>query len=100
MRFCFQSRSRDPKVRPKGQHTKIAKTGGVDSVRGTGLLLAVELAAGIDAKVVYTALLERGIVTNAVTATALRLAPPLTVTTEQIDEAVAALTAVLQETPQ
>ena len=79
---------------------KLAAVPGVDSVRGTGLLLAVELAAGIDAKVVYTALLERGIVTNAVTATALRLAPPLTVTTEQINEAVAALTAVLQETPQ
>lgn len=70
---------------------------GVASVRGEGLLLAAELAEGIDAKVVYTRLLERGIVTNAVTATALRIAPPLTVTSEQISEAVAALAAVLQE---
>ena len=79
---------------------KLAAVPGVAGVRGTGLLLAVELAAGIDAKVVYSALLQRGIVTNAVTATALRLAPPLTVTTDQIDEAVAALTAVLQESSQ
>lgn len=70
---------------------------GVASVRGEGLLLAAELAEGIDAKVVYTKLLERGVVTNAVTATALRIAPPLTVTTKQIDEAVAALAAVLEE---
>ena len=70
---------------------------GVASVRGEGLLLAAELAEGIDAKVVYTRLLERGVVTNAVTATALRIAPPLTVTSEQIGEAVAALTAVLEE---
>lgn len=79
---------------------KLAAVPGVAGVRGTGLLLAVELAAGIDAKAVYSELLQRGIVTNAVTATALRLAPPLTVTTDQIDEAVAALTAVLQEIPQ
>jgi predicted acetylornithine/succinylornithine family transaminase len=70
---------------------------GVASVRGEGLLLAAELAEGIDAKVVYTRLLEHGVVTNAVTATALRIAPPLTVTSEQISEAVAALSAVLQE---
>ncbi|MDO8362433.1 MAG: aminotransferase class III-fold pyridoxal phosphate-dependent enzyme, partial [Actinomycetota bacterium] len=47
---------------------------GVAGVRGTGLLLAAELAPGVDAKAVYTALLARGLVTNAVTATALRLA--------------------------
>ena len=70
---------------------------GVVEVRGAGLLLAVELAEGIDAKSVYLASLERGLVTNAVTATALRLAPPLTVSSAEIAEAVAILTAVLQE---
>ena len=79
---------------------KLSAVPGVAGVRGTGLLLAVELAAGIDAKAVYTGLLQRGIVTNAVTATALRLAPPYTVSSDQIDEAVAALAAVLQETQQ
>ena len=41
------------------------------------------------------ALLARGLVTNAVTGTALRLAPPLTVTDDEIDEAVAIVAAVL-----
>jgi acetylornithine/succinyldiaminopimelate/putrescine aminotransferase len=68
---------------------------GVESVRGQGLLLAAEFGEGADAKGAYTELLQRGLVTNAVTATALRLAPPLTVTTDEIDEAVALITAVL-----
>jgi predicted acetylornithine/succinylornithine family transaminase len=70
---------------------------GVDSVRGEGLLLAAELQPGIDAKAVYTALLAKGLVTNAVTGTALRLAPPLTVSPAEIDEAVGIVTEVLQE---
>ena len=70
---------------------------GVAKVRGRGLLLAAELAPGIDAKAVYTLLLERGLVTNAVTPTALRLAPPLTVTLDEIDEAVDIIANVLEE---
>jgi predicted acetylornithine/succinylornithine family transaminase len=70
---------------------------GVDSVRGSGLLLAVELSTGIDAKAVYSRLLAEGLVTNAVTATALRLAPPLTVTPAEIAEAVAVIGRVVQE---
>ena len=58
------------------------------SVRGRGLLLAAELEAG-DAAGVYRRLLDDGLVTNAVTPTALRLAPPLTVSDDEIDEAVA-----------
>ena len=61
---------------------------GVREVRGAGLLLAAELADHLDAKAVYTALLECGVVTNAVTSRALRLAPPLNVSTDHIDEAV------------
>jgi len=68
---------------------------GVASVRGWGLLLAAELDEGRDAKAVYAALLQRGVVTNAVTATAIRLAPPITVSTAEIDEAVAILGEVL-----
>lgn len=69
---------------------------GVASVRGRGLLLAAELADGRDAKAVYSALLERGLVTNAVTATSLRFAPPLTVSESEIDEAVTMLEDVLR----
>jgi acetylornithine/succinyldiaminopimelate/putrescine aminotransferase len=76
---------------------KLAGVEGVASVRGSGLLLAAELADGLDAKAVYSALLARGVVTNAVTATALRLAPPLTVSSAEIDEAVAALSLAIAD---
>jgi acetylornithine/succinyldiaminopimelate/putrescine aminotransferase len=65
------------------------------SVRGRGLLLGVELAEGIDAKEVQLQLLKNGLVTNAVTGTALRLAPPLTVTEDEIREAVGIIATVL-----
>jgi predicted acetylornithine/succinylornithine family transaminase len=68
---------------------------GVAAVRGSGLLLAAELSSGRDAKSAYAAALELGLVTNAVTPTALRLAPPLTVSLEEIDEAVSILARVL-----
>ncbi len=70
---------------------------GVVHLRGEGLLLAAEFAPGIDAKAVYLAALEHGLVTNAVTASALRLAPPLTVSSAEIAEAIQILTLVLQE---
>jgi acetylornithine/N-succinyldiaminopimelate aminotransferase len=66
----------------------------VASVRGLGLLLAVELARH-DAKEVAAALLDRGLVVNAVTPTALRLAPSLLVSDEEIAEAVATIAEVL-----
>ena len=66
----------------------------VVAVRGTGLLLGVELA-GHDAREVAARLLDDGLVVNGVTPTALRLAPPLTVTDAEIDEAVAMIEAAL-----
>jgi acetylornithine/succinyldiaminopimelate/putrescine aminotransferase len=76
--------------------SKLATVPGVASVRGQGLLLGVELAGG-DAKAVQLELLAAGLVTNSVTDTALRLAPPLTVSSAEIDEAVAILGAVLEQ---
>ncbi|MCB0972744.1 MAG: aminotransferase class III-fold pyridoxal phosphate-dependent enzyme, partial [Acidimicrobiales bacterium] len=69
----------------------------VVEVRGLGLLLAAELAEGIDAREVASAALAAGLVVNAVTPSALRLAPSLLVTEEEIDEAVSILAAVLGE---
>jgi acetylornithine/N-succinyldiaminopimelate aminotransferase len=69
---------------------------GIASVRGRGLLLAAELADGRDAKAAYSELLARGLVTNAVTATSLRFAPPLTVSESEIDEAVTIIDDVLR----
>ena len=68
---------------------------GVEAVRGAGLLLAAELGAGSDAKAVEEGCRERGLIVNAVTPTALRLAPPLLVSDDEIDEAVAILQAAL-----
>ncbi len=68
---------------------------GVRSVRGLGLLLAVELdlagngAAGAGA--VAATLLAEGVVVNAVTPTALRLAPSLLITDDELDLAVTAI---------
>ena len=69
---------------------------GVKEVRGLGLLIAVELD-GIDAKEVADLALDNGLVVNAVTASALRLAPPLNVSDGEIDEAVDILASVLVE---
>ncbi len=44
----------------------------------------------------YAALLELGLVTNAVTPTSLRFAPPLTVTEAELDQAVAMVAEVLK----
>jgi acetylornithine/N-succinyldiaminopimelate aminotransferase len=82
-----------------GQRLTVALSAidGVQGVRGEGLLLAAELEEGRAAQAVEAAARERGLIVNAVTPTALRLAPPLTVTDEEIDEAVTILTAVLGE---
>jgi predicted acetylornithine/succinylornithine family transaminase len=72
----------------------LAKLDGVREVRGLGLLLAAELADR-DAKEVNDALLAKGLVANAVTSTAIRFAPPLTVSAAEIDEAVAIVADVL-----
>ena len=66
----------------------VAAMSRVKSVRGRGLLLGVELVDGLDAKAVQLNLLHKGLVTNAVTATALRLAPPLNVSDAEMDEAI------------
>jgi predicted acetylornithine/succinylornithine family transaminase len=81
----------------RGKYLSAALTAlpGVSTVRGQGLLLAAELAGGRDAKAVYQAALAAGLVVNAVTATALRLAPPLNVSTGEIDEAIEILRGVL-----
>ena len=67
----------------------LAKLDGVAEVRGAGLLIAAELAPALDAKDVAQRCLERGLVVNAVTPTALRFAPPLLVSDAEIDDAVA-----------
>jgi predicted acetylornithine/succinylornithine family transaminase len=67
----------------------------VVSVRGRGLMLACELDVPAP-DVVRRALLEQRLVLNATGPTTVRLLPPLTVTDEEIDEALERLRTVLE----
>jgi predicted acetylornithine/succinylornithine family transaminase len=66
---------------------------GVAEVRGLGLLIAAELDPDLPAAAVSAAALELGLVVNAVTPSALRLAPSLLVSHEEIDQGVTILAA-------
>jgi acetylornithine/N-succinyldiaminopimelate aminotransferase len=68
---------------------------GVDSVRGRGLLLAAELSDGIDARTVVSTALAEGVIVNAVTPTALRLAPAFIMSPDEIDHGLSVLGAIL-----
>ena len=67
---------------------------GVEAVRGAGLLLAARLEAPV-AKEAASRALEHGLLVNAVLPDAIRMAPPLLVSTEEIDAALAILDAAL-----
>jgi acetylornithine/N-succinyldiaminopimelate aminotransferase len=73
----------------------LARLPHVLDVRGRGLMLACELDVAAP-EVMRRALLQQRLVTNATGPTSLRLLPPLTVTAEEIDEALRRLGAVLE----
>jgi predicted acetylornithine/succinylornithine family transaminase len=75
---------------------RLEKLDGVASVRGAGLIVAAELTAKAG-PAVAAACLDAGLVVNGITATAVRLTPPLTVSEAEIDEAVELLRGVLEE---
>jgi acetylornithine/N-succinyldiaminopimelate aminotransferase len=82
------------RARDVGDHLAAAVTAlghdHIRAVRGRGLLRAIVLDVEIAAAVV-TAARESGFIVNAVTPSVIRLAPPLIVTTHQIDTFVTAL---------
>jgi predicted acetylornithine/succinylornithine family transaminase len=65
----------------------------VESVRGRGLIMAFEVEEARD--VARRLLLDQRLVVNATGPTTIRLLPPLTVTAEEIDDALGRLAAVL-----
>jgi acetylornithine/N-succinyldiaminopimelate aminotransferase len=81
-----------------GRHLSAAlgSVSGVAGVRGPGLLLAVELD-GVASAAVAARLLELGVIVNAVTPTALRLAPSLLISDEELDLAVELITRALSD---
>jgi acetylornithine/succinyldiaminopimelate/putrescine aminotransferase len=67
----------------------------IKEVRGLGLMLALELSG--PAKPVVETCLNRGLLINAVTPTAIRLLPPLNINKEDLEEGLEILYGVLAE---
>ena len=76
---------------------RLSALDGVATVRGAGLLIAVELTSAPAGRVAAE-LLRDGLIVNAVTPSALRLAPSLLVTDDEIDTAVQMIDAALRRT--
>ena len=78
---------------------KLEEMNGVVSTRGRGMLIAAELDPAVlngrTAGDVANACLHAGLVLNGVTPTALRIAPPLTITFAEIEQGMAVLNSVL-----
>ena len=69
---------------------------GVSEVRGRGLLLGIELRTPI-AKKVAASMLEAGVIVNAANDQTIRIAPPLIVTTPQIEKFISIFKKVMKE---
>lgn len=86
------------RVHASGEHLAAEVTGWrltlVDHVRGRGLLRAIALTAPV-AKQAEAAIRERGALVNAVSGDALRLAPPLVITDDELTDGLAAVRAGL-----
>ena len=84
-------------AREKGGYlsAELSKLAKIDHVRGRGLLLGAQLVTGVETKDVVPALLEMGLIVNGVNATTVRLAPPITVSYAEIDEALGLMAKVL-----
>jgi acetylornithine aminotransferase len=74
----------------------LSNTPGISEVRGRGLLLGIELSTQ-NAKKIAAAMLEAGVIVNAANDQTIRIAPPLIVTTGQIDKFLSTLKRVLKE---
>ena len=66
----------------------------VSQVRGKGLFIGIELAEA--GKPVVMACMERGVLINATKDSVLRLAPPLVINAEQIDEGLSVIEEVIK----
>lgn len=76
---------------------RLAPAGTLVAVRGRGLLNGLEVAPGIRAADVVTALQERGVFASTAGPGTVRFTPPFTVAPEEIDAAVKALMDALEE---
>jgi acetylornithine/N-succinyldiaminopimelate aminotransferase len=91
-------RSRAVGERLRAGLAALASTGRVKGVRGRGLLLGL-LVQGVAAGEVMRAARAEGVLVNAIGDEVLRIAPPLILTAEEADDAVARLGAALRAAP-
>ncbi|HXF01003.1 MAG TPA: acetylornithine/succinylornithine family transaminase [Solirubrobacterales bacterium] len=74
---------------------RLAELDGIAEVRGRGLMVGVTLAEGLDAGQVAARALEAGLLLNVPDSGMLRFLPPLVITAEDVDSALAILSDVL-----
>jgi len=74
---------------------ELARLPGVGEVRGRGLMLACDLTAGGAPELVRRGLFEQRLVLNATGPATFRLLPPLTISDDEVDEALTRLRALL-----
>ena len=75
---------------------RVAQLPGVTEVRGRGLMIGFDLEAGGAPDLVGAALADQKVVINATGPETVRLLPPLTITDEEVEEALTRLTAALE----
>ncbi len=84
-------------VRERGRFCDgLAALGGVEGVRGRGLMIGAGLADGLDAGEVAAAALDAGLVINVPAPGTLRFLPPLVIGEAEVDEALEILGGVLR----
>ena len=93
---AFLAQVRAQSVYLRARLERLSATHGLGAVRGRGLLLALDLKRDCAAEVVKIAR-EQGLLLNAPRAHLLRFMPALTVSREEVDEAVMRLEGVLTE---
>lgn len=69
----------------------------IEDVRGRGLLVGLEVREGVDTKRLSAAFLENGLLTKETRSRTFRFAPPLTITDEQLDDAVSRISKALDQ---
>jgi acetylornithine/N-succinyldiaminopimelate aminotransferase len=85
------------RVRRLGERlmTSLAELPGVSAVRGRGLMVGIDLAAGGAPEVARRALVEQRLVVNATGPATIRFEPPLVVEAAEIDDALSRLRSLL-----
>ena len=81
----------------RSETRRLADTSTIAEIRGRGLLIGFDVADGLRASDVVTALRGRGVLASTAGPTTVRFTPPYTITPGEVDVAAKALAAALEE---